>query len=85
MAQIKVGIKVENADPRMRGGLAQMIGQAAKAGKGDFMAATQPQRQMPLVEQITDVVSVNLLRAFEIAVGAAHVACVIQRRMAVPR
>ena len=42
MAQVKVRVKIENADTRRRGVTAQVVGQPAETGEGDFMPPAQP-------------------------------------------
>ena len=84
VAQVKVRIKIENANARCGGLHAQVIGQPAETGEGDFMPAPQPQRQMPLGQQLSDLRGVSVLCAFEVAAHTGHVPGVIQRRAAVP-
>ena len=84
MAQVKVRVKIENADTRRRGVTAQVVGQPAETGEGDFMPPAQPQRQVALFQQVADQRRVGVLCAFEVAARTCHVTRVVERRRAVP-
>ncbi|MNJ24505.1 hypothetical protein D3C77_189280 [compost metagenome] len=84
VAQVEVGVEVEDADTRARLALAQVFGQAQKAGVGDLVPAAQPQGQMALVEQLTDALGIGLLRTFQVSADTGDVAAVVQSALATP-
>ncbi|MNF72116.1 hypothetical protein D3C84_540860 [compost metagenome] len=84
VAQVEVGVEVEDADTRARLALAQVFGQAQKAGIGDLVPAAQPQRQMALLEQLADALGISLLRTFQVSADTGDVAAVVQSALATP-
>ncbi|MNS87269.1 hypothetical protein D3C72_1212080 [compost metagenome] len=84
VAQVKMGIEIENADTWARLVLAQVFGQPEEAGIGNFMAAAQAQGQVALVEQLADLFGVSLLRTFQVAADTFDVTAVVEPTLAAP-
>ncbi|MNN25194.1 hypothetical protein D3C81_1386530 [compost metagenome] len=84
VAQVEVGVEVDDAQARRLAGVVQVGGEAQPAAVGQLVAAAEDDRPVAGGQQCGDPRAELALRRVEVAVGAGHVAGVEDRAAAVP-